>query len=98
MEEEKVVVTKPVRNHFNIRYFEKWEEFRNTWKSVPFDEKLNNMDDEALTLFWKEQLDILNVETEKVCILVPLKVNKIQEKKMEAPEINEAVNGQIEKS
>ena len=58
MEEEKVIY-KQERNHFNISYFEKWEEFRNTWKSVHFDERLNHLDEQGIADFWKEELSKL---------------------------------------
>ena len=58
MEEEKVIY-KQERNHFNINYFEKWEEFRNTWKSVYFDERLNHLDEQGIADFWKEELSKL---------------------------------------
>ena len=84
MEPEPVVDAR-MRNHFNIQYFEKWEEFRNTWKNVFFDEKLNHLDPNSIADFWREELTKLSEEDEKVCILVPLRVNKKEpeEKKVE---------------
>ena len=98
MEPEPVIDAR-MRNHFNIQYFEKWEEFRNTWKNVFFDEKLNHLDPESIADFWREELTKLSEEEEKVCILVPLRVNKKEpeEKKVENTQVSQAVNDQIAK-
>lgn len=42
--------------HFNVKYFEIWEDFMKTWKPVRFDEKLNSLDEKGIEEFWRKEL------------------------------------------
>ena len=88
------------RMHFNVKYFEIWEDFMKTWKPVRFDEKLNSLDEKGIEEFWRKELTELTTQAEKVCILAPLKVNKneVKEAKKEETQSDQTVNGKDEKT
>jgi hypothetical protein len=53
-----------------------WQDFASTFRSVSFDESLNQASPEEIEAFWKDQLELLLTETEKICILVPAELSK----------------------
>ena len=71
-----------------------------TWKPVRFDQRLNTLDDQSLEEFWRKELEELTTETEKICILVPLKINKkeAKEEKKEDVQTSNTDGGKNEKN
>lgn len=57
-----------------------WQDFTATFRSATFDHSLNQASSEEIEVFWKNQLDSLSTETEKICILVPAEVSKSEQK------------------
>lgn len=48
------------RTRFIYQTIDKWEDFRNSWKTVRFEDWLNSADDAAICDFWQEQLKLLS--------------------------------------
>jgi hypothetical protein len=53
-----------------------WQDFTSTFRSATFDEALNQASPEEIEVFWKNQLDSLSTQAEKICILVPAEISR----------------------
>lgn len=49
------------RTYFNLpKPMDKWDDFKNTWKNIKFEDSLNNATREDIEMFWHKQFEALN--------------------------------------